>query len=241
MLVAMSHTPQQIARRIDHTLLKAEATLAQVDKVCDEAVKHQFASVCVNPMFVSHVHNRLRNTGVKTCAVAGFPLGASTASIKAHEAAQSVNHGAEEIDVVAHLPHLLAGDEERIKAELAEVVWRVREARKDVVIKVIVESSLLMHEVDAKTAEQRIETACRAVRSAGADFIKTSTGFHATGGATVEAVRLMRKHAGSLKVKASGGIRNHDDAVKMLEAGADRLGCSAGVAIVTGGVAKAGY
>jgi len=237
----MTYTPQDIAGRIDHTILKAEATPGQVDKIVDEAIAHHFASVCINPIYVAHVHNRLRGTGVKTCAVAGFPLGASTASIKAHEAAQAVNHGAEEIDVVGHLPHLLAADFEAIKSELSEVVWRVRETRKGIIVKVIVESALLMLDVDKKTAESRIETACRAVREAGADFIKTSTGFHATGGATIEAVTLMKKHAGTLKVKAAGGIRNLDDAVKMLDAGADRLGCSAGVQIVTGGTAKTSY
>ncbi|MBI1371135.1 MAG: deoxyribose-phosphate aldolase [Planctomycetes bacterium] len=232
---------REIASRIDHTILKAEATLAQVDKVVAEARQHQFASVCINPIYVPHVHHALKGSGVKTCTVIGFPLGANTAGIKAAEAAAAIEHGADEIDIVAYLPNLLNNDAAAARAELEEIVYAARQARQDVIIKVIVESSLLMDGISDNLAEQRIETACKAVREAGCDFIKTSTGFHATGGATVAAVTFMKRHAGGLKVKASGGIRNRDDAVRMIELGADRLGCSAGVAIVTGATSSAKY
>jgi deoxyribose-phosphate aldolase len=233
----------QIAARIDHTLLKPEATLADIDRLIDEAIRFRFASVCVNPIFVPHVHNRLRESrsGVKTCSVVGFPLGANFASIKAGEAASVIARGAEEIDVVAHLPHLLACDRESARGEIMEVVYAARELRWDIVVKVIVETAALMRGATAVEAERRIATACYAVEEAGADFIKTSTGFHPTGGATVEAVKLLRKHAGRLKVKAAGGVRSLADAVAMFDAGAERLGCSCGVEIVSGSQASGGY
>lgn len=234
-------SPTDIAARIDHTLLKAEATLSQIDKLIDEAIQHRFASVCLNPIFVAHAARRLQGAGVMTCTVAGFPLGANVAAIKAADAAQAVRNGADEVDMVCHLPWLMACDLDKIRSEIAEVVTQSRGIRKDAGIKVIVESAHLMAGVDSAEAEKRIATACRAAREAGADFIKTSTGFHAAGGATPQAVALMRKHAGGIKVKAAGGIRNLDDAVNMIQAGADRLGCSAGVQIVTGGGGKAGY
>jgi deoxyribose-phosphate aldolase len=224
----------ELAAKIDHTILAAEATAADVDRVVEEAIEYGFASVCVNPVYVRRVRERLAGSGVLTCAVVGFPLGANMASCKGAEAATAVANGAQEVDVVAHLPYLLAGDFEAARAELAEVVRAVREGggEEDVVVKVIVESSLLMADVSEDEAEARIEMACGVVREAGADFIKTSTGFHPTGGATVEAVALMRQHGGGLRVKASGGIHKLADAQVMLDVGADRLGCSAGVGIV---------
>lgn len=221
-----------IAGMIDHTILKAEALRPEIHKVVAEATEHRFASVCVNGVFVADVSKALQGSGVKTCAVAGFPLGAMKATLKAIEATAAVKDGADEIDFVAHMPHLVRKDLQSAKTEFLEIVRAARSANPKVVIKVIVESALLMKDVDAAEAEARIELACRAVRESGCEFIKTSTGFHPAGGATVEAVRLMKKHSGGLYVKASGGIRTLDDAKKMIDAGADRLGCSASVAIV---------
>ena len=221
-----------IASLIDHTILKPESNRGDVMKLVSEAAEHGFASVCVNGCFAAPVADTLQDTGVKTCAVAGFPLGAMKPTIKAIEATNVVKDGADEVDFVAHLPTLLAADVDAAKAEFAELVKGVRSVRSSVVVKVIIESALLMKDVDAARAEQRIAAACRAARETGCDFVKTSTGFHPAGGASEAAVKLMKKHAGPLKVKASGGIRTIDDAKRMIDAGADRLGCSASVAIV---------
>lgn len=227
--VAMSN----LADRIDHTNLKPEATRDQIDRLVAEAREHNFASVCVNGCYVAHVAGALRGSEVMTCGVAGFPLGADKPTLKAIEATTIVKDGADELDFVAHLPHLLACDVAQAKAEFLEIVKAARAVNPRVVVKVILETALLMHDVDAATAEARIETGCRAARESGCDFVKTSTGFHPAGGATEAAVQLLKKHSGGLYVKASGGIRTAADAHAMLAAGADRLGCSAGVAIVT--------
>ncbi len=219
---------------IDHTILKPEATTADVQRLCAEAAEHGFASVCVNGCFVAGAREALSGTGVKTCAVAGFPLGAMKPTVKAIEAVSLVKDGADEVDFVAHLPHLMSGDGDAAREEYLELVKGVRAVLPGVVVKVIIESAALMKDVDAAVAEMRVATACLAAMEAGCDFVKTSTGFHPAGGATVEAVALMKKHAGALTVKASGGIRTADDAKRMVDAGADRLGCSAGVAIVSG-------
>lgn len=221
-----------LAGRIDHTILKAEATPFQVQMLIEEARTHGFASVCVNGVFTKFVARQLADSAVKTCAVVGFPLGANKATIKAIEAVSAAKDGADEIDFVAHIPYLLAGDLAAIKTEFTEIVRGARSANPHVVIKVIVESAVLLDGVDAKTGEDRIALACQAARESGCDFIKTSTGFHPAGGASVQAVTLMKKHSGGLYVKASGGIRTAADAQKMLDAGADRLGCSASVAII---------
>lgn len=231
----------EIASRIDHTLLAADVGTAQVDRLIDEARAHGFAAVCVNPIFISHTRAQLRDSAVRPCTVAGFPLGANLAATKAEEAATAVRNGAAEVDVVAHLPHLLAQDLLAARGELMEIVYAVREIRRNVTVKAIIESAVLMHGVSADEAEARIINACRAVREAGCDFIKTSTGFHKLGGATVEAVRLMAQHGEGLKVKAAGGIRTLNDAESLLHAGADRLGCSASVEIVSGGRSTAEY
>lgn len=233
--------PLILASRIDHTQLKAEASPADVDKLVAEAREHRFASVCVNGNFVRRVAEGLRGDSVKTCAVAGFPLGAMKPTVKAIEATAAVKDGADEVDFVAHLPTLMAKEVDFAAAEFIEVVQGVRAAKPSAVVKVIIESAALMAGVDAKEAEARIAAACEAARQSGCDFVKTSTGFHPAGGATVEAVRLMKKHAGPMKVKASGGVRNADDATRMIDAGADRLGCSAGVAIVKGLASTATY
>ena len=230
-----------LASRIDHTLLKAEATEADVAKIVDEAIEHHFASVCINPVFVRQVAATLDGSDVKTCTVIGFPLGANTARIKATEATEAIERGADEIDIVAHLPYLLAADANAAYSELQQIATAARVARSDVIIKVIVESAALMANVDDATADARITAACAAIRDAGCDFIKTSTGFHPAGGATTLAVQTMAMHADGIQIKASGGIRTREDAEKMIEAGADRLGCSAGVAIVTGGAGTSSY
>lgn len=225
-----------LASKIDHTILKAEATRPEVHKLVAEAIEHKFASVCVNGLFAADVATMLRTPGntVKTCVVAGFPLGANKATLKAIEATSAVKDGADEIDFVAHLPSVMKKDVGAMKAEYLEIARAARSAKPSVVIKVILETAAVLKDCDAAEAEARIEAACRAARESGLDFVKTSTGFHGAGGATVEAVKLMKKHSGGLYVKASGGIRTYEDAMKMIDAGADRLGCSASVAIVKG-------
>lgn len=223
------------AHRIDHTLLAAETAGRDLHKVVAEALEYGFASVCVNGAFVSNVAKALHGSNVKTCAVAGFPLGATSTTVKAIDATTSVKSGAQEIDFVAHLPYLLRKDVVSAKREFIEIVKATRAANPQVIVKVIIESAVLMRDTDAAEAEARIAAACQAARESGCDFVKTSTGFHPAGGASVQAVELMKKHSGGLYVKASGGIRSYDDAKCMIDAGADRLGCSASVAIVQGG------
>jgi len=226
-------TSDAIAARIDHTILKPEADWSAVRDGVVEAQEYGFASVCVNGTWTARVREALDDSPVKTCTTVGFPLGATDTAIKRIEAMHAADQGADEIDFVAHLPHLLHADTESAAAEFRAIAEAARQVRTDLTIKVIIETAALMHTVGADLAERRVACACEAARTAELNFVKTSTGFHPAGGATVEAVRLMNKHAGSLAVKASGGIRTRDDAIAMLDAGADRLGCSAGVAIVS--------
>lgn len=232
-----------LASRIDHTLLKPEATGQDVDRLVDEALRFGFASVCVNGYHLSRAVERLnaqRGHAVRACAVASFPLGAVTPFARAAECTDLAKIGAHEIDLVAFLPHLLEKDADALASDLIEAVRQIRAVSRAVVVKVILETAALRaHAPDDAAFEAMIEAGCEGARRSGCDFVKTSTGFHAAGGATVEAVRLLRKHANGLKVKASGGIRTRDDALRMLDAGADRLGCSAGVAIVDGEAASA--
>ena len=197
-----------------------------------KAIEHKFASVCVAPAWVSQVAMLLKGSGVLTCTVAGFPHGTSKATVKAIESVSTIKDGAEEVDVVVHLPHLLTLNLDAARAELMEVVRGSRAARKDVVIKVIVESAALLSILGDDKGEQAIEIACKAVRESGCDFIKTSTGFHPAGGASVKAVSLMKKYGDKLLIKAAGGIRDLATARAMLDAGADRLGMSASVAVL---------
>jgi deoxyribose-phosphate aldolase len=224
-------TSTELARRIDHTILKPEATQAEVDRVVDEALEHRFASVCISPIWVKHVAGRLRGSDVLTCTVSSFPHGTCKSTIKAIESSSAIKDGADEVDVVAHLPYLMRQDLDAARGELLEVARAVRAAKKDAVIKVIVESAFLIQHAGER-AEAVIEVACRAVRESGCDFIKTSTGFHPAGGASVQAVAWMKKHGHGLLIKAAGGIRDLDAARAMLQAGADRLGMSASVAVV---------
>ena len=213
-------TPAELAARIDHTLLRADATEAEIERLCEEALVHRFAAVCTNSRWTARVAERLAGSGVAVCAVAAFPLGATPAALKAVEAAAAVELGAGEIDVVIDLGAARDGRFELIRAETAAVKAAIGGA----VLKTILETALL----DPAAARGAAEAA----RDGGADYLKTSTGF-GPGGARLEAVRLLRDVAGGrAKVKASGGIRTLEAAQVMLAAGADRLGLSASVEVV---------
>lgn len=209
-----------IASMIDHTLLKPEATPAQVEKLCAEAAEYHFASVCVNPVYIPLAARLLDGTGVKVCCVVGFPLGAIAPEQKAAEAASCAAMGAEELDMVIRVGAAKAGDWALVQRDIAGVV----KAAAGRTVKVIIETCLL-------TDEEKVK-ACEAAKAAGADFVKTSTGF-STGGATTHDIALMRKTVGpEMGVKASGGIRDYATAMAMIEAGANRIGASAGIEIV---------
>jgi deoxyribose-phosphate aldolase len=209
------------ARFVDHTLLKPNATQAEIATLCEEAKSFCFASVCVNPSYVALAAQYLRGSGVKVCTVVGFPLGSTTPTVKAIEARDAIANGADEIDMVINIGALKSGND----ALVYDDIKAVREATRGKVLKVILETSLLSNEEKVR--------ACAASKKAGADFVKTSTGFGG-GGATVEDIKLMRETVGPLMgVKASGGIRDAKAARDMIAAGATRLGTSASVAIVT--------
>jgi deoxyribose-phosphate aldolase len=212
---------QDIARLIDHTLLKPDATREQIVQLCHEARQYRFASVCVNPTHVALCAQLLAGTGVPVCTVIGFPLGATTTAVKVFEAHQAMDNGASELDMVIDIGALKSADYERVKQDVAAVALACH--ARDALLKVIIEAALLTQ------AEK--ETACQLAMAGGGDFVKTSTGF-GPGGATVEDVTLMRRVVGpALGVKAAGGIRSFEDAQRMIEAGATRLGASAGVRI----------
>lgn len=220
---ALTPAVESIAGMIDHTLLKPDATPEDIEQLCHEAVRHRFMSVCVNPSHVRLAASVVGNSGVKVCAVVGFPLGTTLSDVKAYETRRAIEEGASEIDMVLPIGMLKAGRHNYVAHDILEVV---RAAGPRVVTKVILETCLLTDE------EKRI--ACRLARDAGATFVKTSTGF-SSGGATSEDVRLMRQEVGAaLGVKASGGIRSQSDAVQMIQSGANRIGASASVAIATG-------
>ena len=210
-----------IASYIDHTLLKPDATGEQIDQLCAEAKEYGFASVCVNPYYVARCVKNLKGTDVKVCTVVGFPLGATTMETKVFETLQAVASGAQEIDMVMNVCAMKSGHTKAIEQEIQALAAAVEDKA---ILKVIIETCLL-------TDEEKTQ-ACRIARRSGAHFVKTSTGF-STGGATVEDVALMKKAAGAnVKVKASGGIRDYARAKAMVEAGATRIGASAGIAIV---------
>jgi deoxyribose-phosphate aldolase len=223
-------TTTNLARAIDHTLLRADATLADIEKLCREAVEYGFFSVCVNGSWVEKAASLVADSPVKVACVVGFPLGAMATSAKAVETTIAVTDGASEIDMVLPVGPLKSGDHRAVNTDIRAVT----EAASGRTVKVIFETCLL--------APDEIVAACRLSIAAGAHFVKTSTGF-STGGATVDTVRLMRETVGpDVGVKASGGIRDTATALAMLEAGASRLGTSAGVAIVTGvAPAASGY
>ena len=210
----------KINKMIDHTMLKPDTRKEVIERYCDEAVEYNFASVCVNSCHVPFVASKLKNTGVKTCCVVGFPLGAMLTSAKAFEAAESVKAGAEEVDMVINIGFLKDKDYDAVKNDIHAVV----EAAKPAIVKVIIETCLL-------TDEEKVK-ACRLSVEAGAAFVKTSTGF-STGGATVHDVALMKETVGDEAcVKASGGIRTPEDAKAMIDAGADRIGAGNGVILL---------
>ncbi|KMO41198.1 deoxyribose-phosphate aldolase [Methylobacterium variabile] len=218
-----------LASLIDHTLLRADATAAEVRRLCEEALEHRFKAVCVNPVHVGLVAEILAGSDVAACSVVGFPLGAVPPEDKAAEAAGAVRRGAAEIDMVIALGALKEGRHDAVRADVAAV----RAACREQVLKVIIETCLL------DDAQKRL--ACTLAAEAGADFVKTSTGF-STGGATVADVGLMRATVGdAVGVKASGGVRSLETARALVAAGATRLGTSSGVALVTAGVATRGY
>ena len=216
--------PGDLSRYIDHTLLKADATPQDIDRLCDEAMEHRFAAVCVNPVWVRRAASRLRGSEVKVASVVGFPLGASTPEIKAMETRRALRDGAREIDMVINIGALKGGDYDLVETDIA----RVTEACNEVgaINKVILETALL---TDAEKV-----VACKLALAARAHYVKTSTGF-STGGATLFDVALMRETVGpGVGVKAAGGIKNTEDARRMIEAGATRLGASAGIQIIQG-------
>lgn len=220
---------RQVAGMIDHTLLKPDATLGQISQLCREACEHRFAAVCVNPFYISQVHTLLKGSGVKTCSVIGFPLGASRSPDKTAEAGSVLSSGAQEVDMVINIGALKDRNDVIVLHDIAGVAG-ICHAR-GAVLKVIIETGLL-------TQEEK-ERACRLCVRGKADFVKTSTGF-GCGGATVDDVRLMAaavKDSG-LRVKASGGIRTYADVCAMAAAGAVRIGTSAGVSILREALAE---
>ncbi|GEN31058.1 deoxyribose-phosphate aldolase [Cerasibacillus quisquiliarum] len=211
----------ELRKYIDHTLLKPDATEEQINQIIEDAKTYQFASVCVNPYWVNHCYDRLKETNVKVCTVIGFPLGTSTTSIKVAETKEAIQSGAEEVDMVINIGALKMNDDETVKNDILAVV---NAAKDKALVKVIIETALLNNDEKKR--------ACQLALEAGADFVKTSTGFLG-GGATVEDVKLMRQTVGDhMGVKASGGIRDRKTAEAMIAAGATRIGASSGVSIV---------
>ncbi|TDL85223.1 deoxyribose-phosphate aldolase [Vibrio vulnificus] len=221
---------QNVAGLIDHTLLKADATKEQIKVLCEEAREYNFASVCVNPTWVKYASELLEGSEVKVCTVIGFPLGATTPETKAFETKDAISNGAHEVDMVINIGALKDKDDELVERDIRAVVAA---STGKALSKVIIETSLL-------TDEEKVR-ACELAVKAGTDYVKTSTGF-STGGATVEDITLMRKTVGpDIGVKASGGVRNTSDAQNVIEAGATRIGASAGVSIVKGLTADSDY
>ena len=217
----MSLNRSELARMIDHTLLKPEAIPAQIRNLCTEALSHHFATVCINPSYVSLAAAQLAHSGVGVCAVVGFPLGANHPEVKRAEAHRALLDGASELDMVMAIGRFKAGDLDYVREDIAAVV----QAAPGRLVKVILETALL--------EPQEIALGCRIAREAGASFVKTSTGF-SPGGATVEAVALMRRVVGTeMGVKASGGIRDAATARALIQAGATRLGTSASLALLS--------
>lgn len=221
--IIMEYTKKNVAGMIDHTLLKADATEAQIAKLCQEAKEYGFASVCVNPGYVPEAAEALKGTDVRVCTVIGFPLGATSSEAKAAETADAIAKGAAEVDMVVNVGRIKSGNWDYVRSDIAAVV---NAARGRALTKVIIETCLL-------TDDEKIRV-CEIAKDAGADFVKTSTGF-STGGATAADIALMRKTVGpDMGVKASGGIHSTEEAIALIEAGASRIGASAGIAIISG-------
>lgn len=220
----------KLERFIDHTLLKPDTTVEDIKKICEEAKEYNFFSVCINPSYVKLSKELLDGSETKVCTVIGFPLGATTSEVKSFETKDAINNGADEVDMVINIGALKSGDYDLVKEDIKAVVDA---ADGQALVKVIIESALL--------TSDEIMTASKLSKEAGADFVKTSTGFNG-GGATEEAVALMRMTVGEdLGVKASGGIRSREDALKMIEKGATRLGASSGVKIIQGEKSNSEY
>lgn len=220
----------KLERFIDHTLLKPDTTVEDIKKICEEAKEYNFFSVCINPSYVKLSKELLDGSDTKVCTVIGFPLGATTSEVKSFETKDAINNGADEVDMVINIGALKSGDYDLVKEDIQAVVDA---ADGQALVKVIIESALL--------TSDEIMTASKLSKEAGADFVKTSTGFNG-GGATEEAVALMRMTVGEdLGVKASGGIRSREDALKMIEKGATRLGASSGVKIIQGEKSNSEY
>lgn len=218
----MNYTKSQIAASIDHTILKPDAIPADITKLCEEAKQYNFASCCVNPTFVAQAKELLQNSSVKVCTVIGFPLGANSSEIKYKETEIAIQDGAEEIDMVINIGRFIAGDIEYTRNEIKTIADICH--KNNAILKVIVETCLL-------NSEQKAEIT-KIVESAGADFIKTSTGF-STAGAKVEDIKIFKANIkNNLKIKASGGIRDLAFAIELLDAGAERLGTSSGIKLV---------
>ncbi|HFK2863290.1 TPA: deoxyribose-phosphate aldolase [Enterococcus faecalis] len=219
----------ELNRMIDHTILKPEATEAAVQKIIDEAKEYNFFSVCINPCWVAFASEQLADTDVAVCTVIGFPSGANTPEVKAYEAADAIKNGANEVDMVINIGALKSQQYDHVRQDIQGIVDA---AKGKALVKVIIETALL-------TDEEKVK-ACELAKEAGADFVKTSTGF-STGGAKVADIRLMRETVGpDMGVKASGGVHNAEEALAMIEAGATRIGASTGVAIVSGATGE-GY
>ena len=217
-------SPEQLADCIDHTLLEAAATKDKIEQLCQEAIEYGFQTVCVNPRWLPLAAEILHKTKVKIAGVVSLPLGGDTTKIKVAQAKDAVFAGADEIDMVADLASIIDGDSKYLGNQLYSVLKVCRSMRPAVLFKVIIESAALN--------EEQIIFACQIAQNVGVDFVKTSTGMHPAGGATVEAVRLMKESAPNCKVKAAGGIRTLQQALEMIEAGAERIGTSAGIKII---------
>jgi len=223
----MAIKPKDMAKMIDHTYLKPTGRVEDIKKLCEEAREYEFASVCIHPIFVPFAAKQLKESSVKITTVIGFPLGANTTETKAFETRNAIKNGAQEMDMVMNLSAFKSRAYDLVRSDIKSVVDSTNTAgvTSDIIVKVIIETCYL--------DDDEIVKACELARDAGADFVKTSTGF-GTGNATTEDVSLMRKTVGrDLGVKASGGIRNFSDALDMLDAGANRIGTSSGVGIVT--------
>jgi deoxyribose-phosphate aldolase len=222
---------KNVAGMIDHTLLKQDATPEQIKVICKEAKEYSFASVCINPCYVALCSNLLKGTSVKVCTVIGFPLGTTTTEVKQFETEQAINNGADEVDMVINIGQLKEGNYDYVEKDVRAVVNTAK--RKNVLTKVIIETALL-------TDKEKVK-ASLICKNAGADFVKTSTGC-STGGATVGDVALMKYVVGrKIGVKAAGGIRSREDADALIASGADRIGASASVKIVSGEVSHSDY
>ena len=216
----LGKSPREIAKMIDHTNLKGDATIKDIEKLCEEAKKYGFASVCVNPSYVPFSKDILKDTDIKVCTVVGFPLGANTSKIKFFETTDAVKNGADEIDMVINIGALKSSLDDEVKSDIVGVVA----AAEGKIVKVIIETGLLN--------ENEKLRACKACEEAGANFVKTSTGFGVSG-ATIEDIKLIKGNIGSnMGIKASGGIKDLKTALNMIDAGATRIGTSSGVQII---------